>query len=559
MTAFFAIVKLTCKSVVRSHIFQILLGVLLFTIVVLPMTVVGDGTARAHIQVSLQYCLGSVSFLLSISTIWLGCFIMGTDVESYQLHMVITKPVSRIKVWLGKCVGIIIVHTILLLISTGLVYVLILLQFYNPDFITYLKFPTLVISIIALAIFIIAFVISFFAMVIGHLNSSLSWGGKWVLKIGSSALVVSLLFYVVHLLVPEEMKGESFSMEEKQRIKSEVLVGRRVFMPQILDTEKITADIFQRKLKSLKKQNRQLSEMSKRSLLVQIRKQVLAKMGEVKAGQTYVWLYSGLNKDQKDPLFLRYRTYVSKVSSRKQRETMGMWAVRVNLLLKMQPKATENKVKKQTQKTITTFSPRTNSPERIMCGTFNEIVMKPSIIDENGNVMVAFTNFDPQKATLYFQVADGPKLLVKKTGFLGNYSRGVFMIFAKLAFLAGLSCALGGLLSIPTAIFSVISYLLFGAFSTYLIGFDERIAALGGPPSTTIYDIIGNFSSRILMFIVVPMQKFEVSHLLASGELIEFSYIGKVLFFSVLLKSILIFALGILLYKRREMGLVIRK
>ena len=117
MIALFAIVKLTYHSVIRSHIFQILLAVLVFTIIVLPITIVGDGTALAQIQISLQYCLGAVSFLLSLSTIWLSCFAMSNDVENYQIHMIITKPVSKVTIWFGKFLGILIIHTALLLFS----------------------------------------------------------------------------------------------------------------------------------------------------------------------------------------------------------------------------------------------------------------------------------------------------------------------------------------------------------------------------------------------------------------------------------------------------------
>jgi hypothetical protein len=482
MTAFLAIVKLTCKSAVRSHIFQILLAVLLFTIVALPMTVVGDGTAHAHIQVSLQYCLGAISFLLSISTIWLGCHVMGSDIESYQLHMVITKPISRIKVWFGKCTGIILVHAVLLVISAGLVYGLIIWQF----------------------------------------------------------------------------NKKSFSIQEKQRIRNEVLVGRRVFMPTLPNTRKITEQIYQKRLKEIQAQKQNLSKNEKRTLLLEIQKQVFSSIGEAKAGQTHVWLYKGLTKDQKNSMYLRYRTYVGKVSSKEQRETMGLWAVRIELPVEMTQKD-KKQDKNKAKKTRTFFSPRTSYPQKIMCGIFNEIVMSSFIIDDKGTAMVAFVNYDPQGKTLFFQVADGPKLLVKVSGFLGNYTRGIFMIFAKIVFLAGLSCAIGGVISIPTAIFSVISYLLFGSFSTYLIGIDNKMAAMGGPSTSSAYDIVGNFVSRGLMLMIIPMQKFEVSYLLAGGELIEFSYIGKVIILDILLKSIFVLGLGMWLYRRREMGLVIRK
>ena len=118
MISLWAIIKLTCRASVRSHIFHILLLVLLATIAILPNTVLGDGTASGYIQVSLKYCLGAIGFILSLSIIWVSCFILSNDLETYQIHMVFTKPVSRAKVWVGKCLGVVLVHAILLLVSS---------------------------------------------------------------------------------------------------------------------------------------------------------------------------------------------------------------------------------------------------------------------------------------------------------------------------------------------------------------------------------------------------------------------------------------------------------
>ena len=482
MTAFLAIVKLTCKSVVRSHVFQILLGVLIFTIIVLPLTVVGDGTARAHIQVSLQYCLGTISFLLSISTIWLGCFVMGSDIESYQIHMVLSKPVSRIKLWFGKCIGIVMIHTVLLVISAGLVYGLIIWQFNKQD----------------------------------------------------------------------------FTDQEKQRIRNEVLVGRRVYMPKLPDTKKFIAQVYQKRVKDIQTQGKKLTEDEKRNLLSEIQKGVTASLGEIRPGQPRPWMYEGLNKDEKNLMYLRYRTYVGKVSTKEQRETMGLWAVRIDIPVET-TKTNKKNPKNQEKNFRTVLSPRTNYPEKIMCGIFNEIIISNQVIDDEGNAMVVFANYDPQGKVLFFQIADGPKLLVKVSGFLGNYARGIFIIFIKLAFLAGLSCAIGGIISIPVAIFSVISYLLIGSVATYHIGFQQKMMNMGGPSTTSLSDLLVYYFCQLLMFLLIPMQKFEVSYLLAGGELIELSYISTLLIFDVLIKSIFIIGFGIWLYRRREMGLVIRK
>ena len=98
MISFWSIVKLTWRSALRSHIFQLLLAVLTVCIIALPLTIAGDGTAYGYIQVSLKYNMSVVAFILSMSSIWLACSVMTQDMESYQLHMIVSKPVSRMKI-----------------------------------------------------------------------------------------------------------------------------------------------------------------------------------------------------------------------------------------------------------------------------------------------------------------------------------------------------------------------------------------------------------------------------------------------------------------------------
>ena len=99
MKPFWAIVKLTLRNAVRSHLFQLLLFLLLLCVVLIPSTISGDGTAGGFIRISLLYSLSAVSTILALSSIWLGCFVMAQDIDNYQLHMVVTKPVSRVKIF----------------------------------------------------------------------------------------------------------------------------------------------------------------------------------------------------------------------------------------------------------------------------------------------------------------------------------------------------------------------------------------------------------------------------------------------------------------------------
>ena len=58
---------------------------------------------------------------------------------------------------------------------------------------------------------------------------------------------------------------------------------------------------------------------------------------------------------------------------------------------------------------------------------------------------------------------------------------------------------------------------------------------------------------------MIPLQAFESTSLVANGELIEWSSIWQVVWFYFLCRALPLFALGIYFYRRRELGLVIRK
>ena len=45
MTSFLAIVKLTCRSAMRSNVFRFLLFLLIVCVILVPNTIKGDGTA----------------------------------------------------------------------------------------------------------------------------------------------------------------------------------------------------------------------------------------------------------------------------------------------------------------------------------------------------------------------------------------------------------------------------------------------------------------------------------------------------------------------------------
>ena len=478
MTAFWAIVKLTLKNAVRSHIFQLLLFLLLLCVVLIPYTISGDGTARGYIQISLLYSLSAVAFVLSLSSIWLGCFLMTRDVESYQLHMVISKPISRLTIWLGKWIGIILIHLILLLIASSTVYSIVLWRFYN----------------------------------------------------------------------------QPFSDKDKSQIENEVMVGRRVFYPETPDIDEWARKLLQAKILEATKGGAQVdtSPVGQEKMLKDLKREVLGRLAEVPPGGDRIWVYKSLPVGFDRPLYFRYRVYVSKVSSESQRLTRGWWGIRI-----AEPETEENKpanvfekAKFEQKKYKYSFFAMTPAPEQIMSGTFLEKDLPPKVIDPNGEVVIRFENHDPMGAALCFQKADGPKLLIKYTGFTANYARAVLVIFMQLVILAGLACAAASVLSMPTAVFVVVSYLMFGSFASFMAG----SSFFGGAA-----DYVGYYVGKTILIAVIPMQEFEVTNLVSNGELIEWIFIGKLFLTYFVLRALPLFLIGMWLYWRREMGLVIRK
>lgn len=134
MRAFWAIVKQTIRSSVRSKVFHVLFALILLAVFLLPVTVSGDGTAMGQLQIALTYSLGVVVALISTTTLWLSCALLSREIENYSLHMVTVKPCPRWLVWLGKWFGVFLMHAIILTVSAAIIFGLIMWRVHRAHF-----------------------------------------------------------------------------------------------------------------------------------------------------------------------------------------------------------------------------------------------------------------------------------------------------------------------------------------------------------------------------------------------------------------------------------------
>ena len=124
MRQILAIAKLTWKAAFRFRLFWVLAGLLLLTVVVLPLLVKDDGTAQGFTQILLTYTLSLLTALLGFATLWLACGTLARDIEDSQMQMVAVKPVARWQIWLGKWLGLVALNAALIALAGGSVFAL---------------------------------------------------------------------------------------------------------------------------------------------------------------------------------------------------------------------------------------------------------------------------------------------------------------------------------------------------------------------------------------------------------------------------------------------------
>lgn len=124
MKPLLAIAVLTWKSAFRYRFFWVIAAMLLGAVVLLPIFLKDDGTARGFVQILLTYTLSVTLFLLGLVTVWLSCGTLARDVDECQIQMIAVKPVGRWQIWLGKWLGILGLNAVLLAVGGGATFTL---------------------------------------------------------------------------------------------------------------------------------------------------------------------------------------------------------------------------------------------------------------------------------------------------------------------------------------------------------------------------------------------------------------------------------------------------
>ncbi len=122
MRRILAITFLTLRAAFRFRVVFVMTLLLIGGVVVLPLIIKDDGTARGFTQIILTYTLALTTALLGFSTLWLSCGILAREIEEAQMQMVTVKPIGRWQIWLGKWFGILVLNGAMLAITGAVIF-----------------------------------------------------------------------------------------------------------------------------------------------------------------------------------------------------------------------------------------------------------------------------------------------------------------------------------------------------------------------------------------------------------------------------------------------------
>ncbi len=122
MKQVWSIARLTFREGIRMRVVLVFLIVLVFLVLRMPFALRGDETLAGRLQNFLAYSLGALSLMLSVATVFFSCATLSNEFRDRSLHMVVTKPVSRFQILLGKWLGVNLLNLLILLLCGGAIY-----------------------------------------------------------------------------------------------------------------------------------------------------------------------------------------------------------------------------------------------------------------------------------------------------------------------------------------------------------------------------------------------------------------------------------------------------
>lgn len=513
----------------RSKVFIVLFALILISVIGLPLTIKGDNTAAGLVQISLTYSLNVVIALVSASTLWLGCAVMSSEIESYNIHLVLVKPCPRWIVWFGKWGGVTLMHGIILVVSMFIIYGLTSYRlasaerskFFSAEDMTKLRQETLVGR-------------REFRPVPVNLTKALE--EEYTRRVNTGKIdpnhdKTQMLEAIKPEVIQQIMRNIILKPGETRTWVYEGVTQGQGDTPLYLRFRIYTGDI---------------SDTDQRMLPVDWGMEVYAdRDGKPIPGgaeKPMVSYSMGHNAPFSHPggtwqeLSTATESDAEKVKAGQKLATMIMPVHAAQVI------GSENN-----GRVVVTIA---NIADRFL-------PKASDIPADNAEAQKAYQEA-VKKNTAVMQVADGPVLLAQAASFFNNFLRTMIMALIQLIFLSALGCSVGAIFSTPVAVTVAVAYIVIGLVVPAAVS-----APLQNEDGSYMYKNVfergAHYMAQGVQMLVVTVDDLDCTSQLASGRLVEYSSIGAAFLKVLLIRTGLITLLGIWVLNRRELGLVVRK
>jgi hypothetical protein len=122
MGGIWAVAANTIRQALRMKIAAVSVALMAVLLPVMGFSATGDGTVKGIVQSFVSYGFSLASLILCILTMVVSVYSITGDLEQKRLYTVLTKPVSRCRLLLGKLFGVLSLSTALLVIFSALIY-----------------------------------------------------------------------------------------------------------------------------------------------------------------------------------------------------------------------------------------------------------------------------------------------------------------------------------------------------------------------------------------------------------------------------------------------------
>jgi len=122
MRSIWAVATNTIKQALRMKVAAIFIILLIVLLPIMGFSMTGDSTLKGRLQTFVSYGLSLTSLLLCLLTIVTSVYSLTSDIDQRQIYTVITKPIRRFQLILGKVLGVVLLDVVLLVLFSVIIY-----------------------------------------------------------------------------------------------------------------------------------------------------------------------------------------------------------------------------------------------------------------------------------------------------------------------------------------------------------------------------------------------------------------------------------------------------